>query len=67
MGVPILIEAARGKTLGRRKGAYITSGQLAPKVLAMVEAGRSYRVIAKALKLSKNTMMGSVHRHRKEA
>jgi DNA invertase Pin-like site-specific DNA recombinase len=57
---------ARGKILGRRKGEYIKSGKLAPKVLAMVEAGQSYRAIAKELKLSKNTVMGIVHRHRKE-
>ena len=57
---------ARGKILGRRKGEYIKSGKMAPKVLAMVEAGQSYRVIAKELKLSKNTVMGIVHRHRKE-
>ena len=55
---------ARGKILGRRKGEYIKSGKLAPKVLAMVEAGQSYRAIAKELKLSKNTVMGIVHRHR---
>ena len=58
---------ARGKILGRRKGEYIKSGKMAPKVLAMVEAGQSYRTIAKELKLSKNTVMGIVHRHRKEA
>jgi DNA invertase Pin-like site-specific DNA recombinase len=58
---------ARGKILGRRKGEYIKSGKMAPKVLAMVEAGQSYRAIAKELKLSKNTVMGIVHRHRKEA
>ena len=55
---------ARGKILGRRKGEYIKSGKMAPKVLAMVEAGQSYRTIAKELKLSKNTVMGIVHRHR---
>jgi DNA invertase Pin-like site-specific DNA recombinase len=58
---------ARGKILGRRKGEYVKSGKMAPKVLAMVEAGQSYRAIAKELKLSKNTVMGIVHRHRKEA
>ena len=57
---------ARGKILGRRKGEYIKSGKMAPKVLAMVEAGQSYRAIAKELKLSKNTVMGIVRRHREE-
>lgn len=55
---------AKGRILGRQKGDYIKSGRLAPKVLRMVEEGHSYRAIAKALKLSKNTVMEIVHRHR---
>lgn len=59
--------SSRNGILGHRKGEYIKSGRLALQVLAMLEVGQSYRVIAKELKLSKNTVMGIVHRHRKEA
>ena len=55
---------ARGKTFGRRPGHRPKADRLAPKVLRLVEEGRSYRDIAKELKLSKNTVMDIVHRHR---
>ena len=55
---------ARGKVLGRRKGDFVKSGRLEEAILARVEAGESYRVIGKALGVSKNTVMGVVHRCR---
>ena len=58
---------AIGTILDHRKGEYIRSGQLAPKVMRRVEVGQSYGAVAKELKLSKNTVMGSVHRHRNKA
>ncbi|KHK00164.1 DNA-invertase [Desulfovibrio sp. TomC] len=55
---------AQGKTFGRRPGHRPKADRLAPKVLRLVEEDRSYRDIAKELKLSKNTVMSIVHRHR---
>lgn len=55
---------AKGKVLGRRPGQRIKSDPLAPKVLQMVDAGTSYRKIAKALNLSKTTVNDIVKRHR---
>ena len=57
---------ARGKTFGRKPGHRPKADRLAPKVLHLVEEGRSYRDIAKELKLSKNTVMSIVHRHRND-
>jgi putative DNA-invertase from lambdoid prophage Rac len=54
---------ARGKTFGRKAGNCPKSDRLTPKVLCLREKGRSYRFIAKELNLSKNTVMGIVHRH----
>jgi len=48
---------ARGKKLGRQKGQRPKSDRLTPKVLSLREEGRSYRWIAKDLKISKNTVM----------
>ena len=56
---------ARGKTFGRRPGHRPKADRLAPKVLRLVEEGWSYRDIAKEVRLSKNTVMSIVHRHRK--
>lgn len=53
---------ARGKVLGRRPGQRPKSDRLAPKVLALVAAGRSYRLIGRELGLSKNTVAGIVKR-----
>ena len=47
---------ARGRVLGRRPGQRPKSDRLAPKVLALVAAGRSYRLIGRELGLSKNTV-----------
>ena len=58
---------ARGKTLGRRPGQRPKSDRLAPKVLALVAQGRSYRLIGRELGLSKNTVAGIVRRGRATA
>ncbi len=55
---------ARGKKLGRQKGQRPKSDKLAPKVLELVEEGRSYRWIARDLGISKNTVNDIVKRHR---
>lgn len=55
---------ARGKKLGRLKGQRPKSDKLAPKVIELVEAGRSYRWIARDQGISKNTVNGIVKRHR---
>jgi len=55
---------ARGKSLGRRPGQRPKSDRLAPKVLALVAAGRSYRLIGRDLGLSKNTVAEIVRRSR---
>ena len=47
---------ARGKKLGRQPGERPKSDRLAPKVLALVAQGRSYRLIGRELGLSKNTV-----------
>ena len=56
---------ARGKKLGRPKGQRPKSDRLAPKVLELIEEGRSYRWIAHDLAISKNTVGDIVKRHRK--
>src|SRR5271166_2912605 len=55
---------ARGKVLGRQLGQRPKSDRLAPKVLALVDAGRSYRLIGRELGLSKNTVADIVKRRR---
>ena len=55
---------ARGKRLGRQPGQRPKSGRLAPKVLGLVAAGRSYRLISRELGLSKNTVLEIVKRNR---
>jgi DNA invertase Pin-like site-specific DNA recombinase len=55
---------ARGKRLGRQPGQRPKSDRLAPKVLALVTDGRSYRLIARELGLSKNTVLEIVKRNR---
>lgn len=57
---------ARGKRLGRQPGQRPKSDRLASKVLALVAAGRSYRLIGRELGLSKNTVAGIVKRKRAE-
>ena len=58
---------ARGKKLGRQKGQRPKADRLAPKVLELIEQGRSYRWIARDLGISKNTVGDIVKRHRKNA
>lgn len=55
---------ARGKTLGRQPGQRPKSDRLAPKVLALVAQGRSYRLIGRELGLSKNTVAAILKRAR---
>ena len=54
----------RGKRLGRQPGQRPKSDRLAPKVLALVGKGRSYRLIGRELGLSKNTVAEIVKRAR---
>jgi DNA invertase Pin-like site-specific DNA recombinase len=58
---------ARGKKLGRQHGHRPKSDRLAPKVVALIEQGRSYRWIARDLGISKNTVMDIVKRARDAA
>ena len=58
---------ARGKRLGRQPGQRPKSDRLAPKVLALVAAKRSYRLIGRELGLSKNTVASIVTRQRRPA
>lgn len=51
---------AQGGKLGRQIGERPKSDRLAPKVLAFVAEGRSYRWIARDLGLSKNTVTAIV-------
>ena len=60
----IFAAKARGKHLGRQPGQRPKSDRLAPKVLALVAAGRSYRLISRELGLSKNTVLEIVNRNR---
>ena len=55
---------ARGVVFGRRLGQRVKSDKLAPKVLALVAAGQSYRQIGRQLDLSKNTVLEIVKRER---
>ena len=53
---------ARGKKLGRQPGQRPKSDHLAPKVMALIEEGRSYRWIARDLSISKNTVLAIAKR-----
>ena len=55
---------ARGKRLGRQPGQRPKSDRLAPKVLALVGQGRSYRLVGREVGLSKNTVADIVKRNR---
>jgi putative DNA-invertase from lambdoid prophage Rac len=57
---------ARGKRLGRQLGQRPKSDRLAPKVLALIDQGRSYRLIGREVGLSKNTVAQIVKRNRGE-
>lgn len=58
---------ARGRKLGRQTGQRPKSDRLAPKVIALIEEGRSYRWIARDLGISKNTVMDIVKRSKNAA
>ena len=58
---------ARGKRLGRQPGQRPKSDRLAPKVLALIGQGRSYRLVGRELGLSKNTVADIVKRDRAAA
>jgi putative DNA-invertase from lambdoid prophage Rac len=55
---------AHGRKLGRQPGQRPKSDKLAPKVLALIAEGRSYRWIARDLAISKNTIADIVRRDR---
>lgn len=55
---------ARGKKLGRQVGERPKADRLAPKVMALIAEGRSYRWIARDLGISKNTVGNIVQRNR---
>jgi DNA invertase Pin-like site-specific DNA recombinase len=55
---------ARGKRLGRQFGQRPKSDRLAPKVLALIEHGQSYRLIGREVGLSKDTVAEIVKRRR---
>ncbi len=55
---------ARGKRLGRQPGQRPKSDRLAPKVLALIAQGRSYRLVGREIGLSKNTVADIVRRNR---
>ncbi len=54
---------ARGKLLGRQPGQRPKLDRLAPKVLALVERGRSYRLVGREVGLRKNTVAEIVRRN----
>lgn len=55
---------SRGRKLGRQPGDRPKSDRLTPRVIEAIEAGRSYRWIARDLGISKNTVTAIVRRHR---
>ena len=55
---------ALGKRLGRQPGQRPKSDRLAPKVMALVTQGRSYRLVGREVGLSKNTVADIVKRSR---
>jgi putative DNA-invertase from lambdoid prophage Rac len=60
----IVAAKARGKRLGRQFGQRPKSDRLAPKVLALIKQGRSYRLSGREVGLSKNTVAEIVERNR---
>ena len=55
---------AKGRSFGRKPGERPKSDRLEPKVLLLLEEGRSYRFISRELDLSKNTVMEIAKRQR---
>lgn len=58
----LAVAKAKGKNLGRQKGQRPKSDKLSPKVISLVDEGRSYRWIARDLGISKNTVLDIVKR-----
>ena len=57
---------ARGRKLGRQPGQRPKSSRLATKVISMVKEEKlSYRIVAKRLDLSKNTVLEIMKQHRR--
>ena len=55
---------ARGRKLGRQPGQRPKSSRLATKVISMVKEEKlSYRIVAKRLDLSKNTVLEIMKQH----
>ena len=54
----------RGVVFGRQPGQRVKADKLAPKVLALVATGQSYRQIGRQLDISKNTVLDIVKRAR---
>lgn len=57
---------ARGRKLGRQIGVRPKSDRLAPKVMKLIDEGRSYRWIARDLGISKNTVGDIAKRDRNQ-
>lgn len=55
---------ARGKVLGRHRGNTFKQDKYEKSVLKLIAEGKSYRFIARSLKIDKNTVMAIVHRNR---
>jgi DNA invertase Pin-like site-specific DNA recombinase len=53
---------ARGVHFGRRPGQRIKADRVAPRVLALVATGHSYRQVGRLLNISKNTVLEIVKR-----
>ena len=53
----LALAKARGKVLGRKPGGRPKSDKLTPRVAALLSEGFSYRHIANAVKVSKNTLI----------
>lgn len=58
---------ARGKRLGRQPGQRPKADRLTPKVFELVAAGRSYREVAREVRLSKNTVASIVKRTKEQS
>ena len=57
----------RGVVFGRQVGQRVKADRHAPRVLKLVSDGQSYREIGHRLRISKNTVLDIVKRHRVES
>jgi len=60
----VVAAQARGVRFGRKVGDRPKSDRLAPAVMRLIEAGVTYREVAKRLEISKTTVVQVVKRHR---